>query len=94
MHTTIKSLKFLKLISIVAKNAYLNWFRLNEMVPNQGKCHLMVADINHTHYDSKSFIYLENAFLESEEVVKLLGIFIDKSLTFEKHINSILKKCK
>ena len=70
----------------------LNWFRFNEMVPNQGKCHLMVADINHTHYDSKSFIYLENAFLESEEVVKLLGIFIDKNLTFEKHINSILKK--
>ena len=30
MHTTIKSLKFLKLISIVAKNANSNWFRLNE----------------------------------------------------------------
>ena len=46
----------------------LNWFRINEMQPNQGKCHLLVSDINHKHYDSKSFVYLENAFLESEEM--------------------------
>ena len=70
----------------------LNWFRFNEMVPNQGKCHLMVADIDHKHYDSKSFVYLEDAFLESEEIVKLLGIHIDKKLKFEHHINVILKK--
>ena len=25
----------------------LNWFRYNEMMPNQGKCHLMIADIDH-----------------------------------------------
>ena len=70
----------------------LNWFRFNEMVPNQGKCHLMIADIDHKHYDSKSFVYLEDAFLESEEIVKLLGIHIDKKLKFEHHINIILKK--
>merc|ERR1712030_117871 len=29
----------------------LNWFRFNEMVPNQGKCHLMIADIDHKHYE-------------------------------------------
>ena len=29
----------------------LNWFRFNEMQSNQGKCHLMVADINHRYYD-------------------------------------------
>ena len=74
----------------------LNWFRFNEMKPNQGKCHLIVADINHKKYDSKSFVYLEDAFLESEDVVKLLGILIDNELTFEEHIKSLLKKanCK
>ena len=70
----------------------INWFRFNEMKPNQEKCHLLVADIEHTHYDSKSFIQLENAFLESEDVVKLLGVNIDKKLDFDIHINSILKE--
>ena len=70
----------------------LNWFRFNEMIPNQGKCHLMIADIEHKQYDSKSFVYLEDAFLESEDIVKLLGIHIDKRLKFEHHINIILKK--
>ena len=70
----------------------VNWFRFNEMKSNQGKCHLMVADINHKHYDSKSFVYLEDAFLENEDTVKLLGIMIDKQLKFDKHINGILKK--
>ena len=70
----------------------LNWFRFNEMKPNQDKCHLIVADINHKNYDSRSFVYLEDAFLESEDIVKLLGILIDKELTFEEHIKWLLKK--
>ena len=70
----------------------LNWFRCNEMQSNQGKCHLMVADIKHKHYDSKSYIYLDDAFLESEDIVKLLGVYIDKDLKFDDHINNILKK--
>ena len=73
-------------------NKVLEWFRFNEMKPNQGKCHLIVADVNHKNYDSKSFVYLEDAFLESEDIVKLLGILIDKELTFEDHINWLLKK--
>ena len=70
----------------------LNWFRFNEMKPNQGKWHLTVADINHKNYESRSFVYLEDAFLESEDVVKLLGILIDRELTFEDHIKWLLKK--
>ena len=71
----------------------LNWFRMNEMKPNQGKCHLLVADINHKLYSSNSYIYLENAFLENEESVKLLGVKIDQNLNFEEHINCLLKEC-
>ena len=62
------------------------------MKPNQGKCHLLVADINHTDYSSNSYIYLENAFLENEESVKLLGVKIDKNLNFEEHITCLLKE--
>ena len=53
---------------------------------------MIVADINHKNYDSRSFVYLEDAFLESEDIVKLLGILIDKELTFEDHIKWLLKK--
>ena len=48
--------------------------------------------IDHTHYDAKSFIYLDNAFLESESIAKLLGIDIDKKLNFEGYIGEILKE--
>ena len=65
---------------------------MNEMKPNQGKCHLLVADIKHKKYSSKSYINLENAFLESEDSVELLGVQIDQNLNFEKHITSILKE--
>ena len=70
----------------------LNWFRLNEMKPNQGKCHLLVADINHKSYSSNSYIYLDNAFLENEESVKLLGVTIDQNLDFEEHITLLLNE--
>ena len=64
----------------------MNWFRFNEMKPNQDKCHLIVADIN----DSKLFVYLKDAFLNSQDIVKLVGILIDKELTFEDHIKLLL----
>ena len=50
----------------------------------------MVAEINHRYYDSKSFIYLEDAFLESEDIVRLLGVDIDNNLKLEEHIKLIL----
>ena len=53
---------------------------------------MLVADINHKSYCSKSYIYLENAFLESEELVKILGVQIDQNLNFNEHITSLLKK--
>ena len=70
----------------------LEWFRMNKMKPNQGKCHLLVADIKHKFYSSNSYIYLENAFLESENSAKLLGVIIDQNLDFNEHITGLLKK--
>ena len=82
------------LLKSLESDAYivLNWFRFNEMKPNQGKCHLMIADIDHKHYEGKSFIFLEDAFLENEEKVKLLGIQVDEKLRFEEHIKTFILK--
>ena len=73
-------------------SSVLNWFKYNEMKPNPNKCHLIVADINRRYYTSKSYIYLENEFIESEEYVKLLGVKIDQKLSFKEHIEGLLKK--
>ena len=54
------------------------------MKAKQGKYHLIIADIDHKNYDLKSFVYLEDAFLESEDIVKLLGVLIYKELNFDK----------
>ena len=84
-------MKLLKTLESETFNV-LSWFKINEMKPNQGKCHLLIADVKHKCYSSNSYIYLENAFLESEECVKLLGVKIDKNLDFEKHITCLLKE--
>ena len=60
------------------------------MKPNQKKCHLIVAEPDYKLYEPKSFIFLEDAFLESEEVVRLLGVQVDDRIAFEKHVNLIL----
>jgi hypothetical protein len=73
----------------------LEWFRVNEMKSNSDKCHLIVAENDHRpSYISNSCIYLdgERELLQSEELVKLLGVWIDNKLTFEEHIKMLLKK--
>ena len=73
----------------------LDWFRINEMKSNGDKCHLIVAQNEHRpFYISNSYIHLdgERQLLQSEEVVKLLGVWIDNKLTFEEHIKTLLKK--
>ena len=65
------------------------------MKSNSDKCHLIVAENEHRpSYISNSGIYLdeERTLLQSEELVKLLGVWIDNKLTFEEHIKTMLKK--
>ena len=72
----------------------LKWFKINEMKSNSEKCHLIVAENKNKLYTSSSHIYLEEEkeLLSNEKSVKLLGITIDDKLTFEEHLNNILKK--
>ena len=73
----------------------LDWFKINEMKSNSDKCHMIVAENEHRpSYVSNSYIYLENEneLLQNERIVKLLGIWIDDKMTFEKHVTTLLKK--
>ena len=73
----------------------LNWFKINEMKSNSDKCHLIVAELEHRPaYISNTCIYLDEQkeLLHSEEIVKLLGLWIDNRLTFEHHVKTLLKE--
>ena len=65
---------------------------MNEIKPNQNKCHILIFDATHKYYFANSYKYLNNAFIEGEESVKLLGVHIDQNLNFQEHIISLLKE--
>ena len=67
-------------------NVLLNWFRVNEMKPNEDKCHLLV--INHENVSVN--LGTENIICSSS--VNLLGIQIDDKLDFNEHVSKLCKK--
>ena len=68
-----------------------NWFKVNEMKSNEDKLHLIVTNTN-KNYNSISYIYNGNEFIESEDLVELLGVKIDSKLTFNEHVTNLVKK--
>ena len=64
----------------------LNWFRDNEMKPNEAKSNLLVRKV-----DNLS-INVGNEMVHASTFVKLLGITIDYKLNFTEHINNICRK--
>ena len=67
--------------------AVLNWFTMNEMKSNDDKCHSIVANA-----DIIYISHLNDAFIESEDSVELLGVKIDNKLKFNEHVSGLLKK--
>ena len=64
----------------------LEWFRMNEMKPNDDKCHLIVCS-----HDQFS-VTLGNEKIETTHSVELLGVTIDKNLNFTDHVSKLCKK--
>ena len=64
----------------------LNWFRVNEMKPNDDKCHLIIPN------KKNLSITLGSQIIESEDSITLLGINIDNKLDFTNHVSSLIKK--
>ena len=80
-----------KSLNMVKENLKINflimqkWFYENHMVLNPGKCHYLVLG-NRSNSDT---INLNGTKLASSSYEKLLGILIDRDLSFDKHIKSL-----
>ena len=64
------------------------WFHENHMTLNPGKCHYMIIGSG----DLRHEIMLNNSKITSSNAEKLLGIFLDNKLNFERHIASLCRK--
>ena len=67
-------------------NLILDWFRKNEMKPNDDKCHLIVC------HQEKLSVTLGNESIDSTDTVELLGITIDENLNFTEHVSDLCKR--
>ena len=66
-------------------NILMEWFRFNEMKPNEDKSHLFMVPSCYTS------VKLSNETLHNEPSVELLGIHIDEELKFNTHVSKLYK---
>ena len=69
-------------------NKCLNWFRLNQLAVNPKKFQLMFLGVAEPNIS----LIINNQIIKCSEHVKLLGVYIDSKLTFNKHINNLCSK--
>ena len=67
-------------------NVVLNWFKVNEMKSNDGKCHLIVPN------NTSASVKLGKEIIKAEDSVTLLGVVIDNKLDFSNHVKLLLKR--
>ena len=84
-----------KLISTLEQDsqAAIDWFKINEMMVNPDKFQAITVKKNCRMKDSY-VLNINNQTINSENCVKRLGIKIDNTLSFNKHIFNICKKSK
>ena len=64
----------------------IEWFKMNSLKANPGKFQFMVLGDK----DKRSFdIYINNIKNRNSNEVTLMGMKIDKNLTFKKHISEL-----
>ena len=82
-----------KLISTLEPDsqAAIDWFKINEMVVNPDKFQAIVITKNCRMKDSYALI-INNQTINSENYVKLLGIEIDNTISFNKQTSTLCKK--
>ena len=69
----------------------LNWFRLNSLKANPGKLQFMIlGDKSHRKHELK----INSIKVEASDDVLLLGITIDKKLTFKEHSENLCLKAQ
>ena len=67
----------------IASSKVLRWFSENAMKANKNKCHLLTStDVNTT-------ICLGENIVQNSESQNLLGVIVDKNLTFNMHVSKL-----
>ena len=69
----------------------LNWFRLNSLKVNPGKFQFMILGDKSHH---KHILKINSIKVEASDDILLLGITIDKKLTFKQHIENLCRKAQ
>ena len=71
--------------------AAIDWFKINEIIVNPDKFQVIVVKKNSRKKDSYA-LNINNQTINSGNSVKLLGIEIDNTRSFNKHISTLCKK--
>ena len=71
--------------------AAIDWFKINKMIVNPDKFYAIILKKNCRMTESYA-LNISNQTIIFENCVKLLGIVIDNTLSFDKHISSLCKK--
>ena len=66
----------------------LLWFDANYMKPNQSKCHFLAP----SHSPELLWIQVGEQIIWESRKEKLLGVIVDRDLTFKEHIENLCKK--
>ena len=66
-----------------------NWFYENFMILNPGKCHFMSIGKD-TH--DKDVFYYDNFTPQNSNKEEIIGVIIDRKLTFHQHIKKMCRK--
>ena len=73
------------------RQAAIDWFKINEMIVNPEKFQAIVIKKNCRMKDSYD-LNINNQTINSENCIKVLGIEINNTLSFDKYISTLCKK--
>ena len=84
-------LKEIKENLVSGTKSILNWFRLNSLKTNPGKFQFMILGDKSHH---KHILKINSIKVQASDDILLLGITIDKKLTFKQHIENLCRKAQ
>ena len=87
-----KSLQTIETVMNTELKLVSNWLRLNKLSLNADKTELIIFRSKRHHLDHDITIKLDDINLEQKDSAKYLGIYLDKHLSWDIHINYLSKK--
>jgi hypothetical protein len=85
-----KQLKYVKSRLEYVTMKMISWFKTNEMKVNHDKFQVIIFSKNGMF--SEESVKVDEAYVTTQHVVKLLGVTFDNMLTFDMHVDEICRK--